>query len=132
VTVPNDALPNVTKTLEAGRSAKKPGFFLIRHCFKSKRLCNPAEGNGWEKSNGNANVTISEDGLIAGNNTNGTQHIYAEKGFPISVADCRADGFPGTICYYFEVKSPSEKCVIYLIIVLYRETETASFSVPME
>jgi hypothetical protein len=61
------------------------------------------------------------DGLSARNNTNERQHIYAEKGFPITVAGCRTDGFPGTICYYYEVKSQSYSkwCVILPIIGLF-------------
>jgi hypothetical protein len=48
---------------------------------------------------------MSEDGLIASNNTSGWKNVYAEKEFPISIADCRKEGFPGTICYYYEVKT---------------------------
>jgi hypothetical protein len=98
-----------------GNSFKRARHFLYlisiynRHNFKSKRLC-IREGNGW--STFNEDVTISEDGLhVSNKNTNRLQYIYAEKGFPISVADCRTDGFPGTICYYFEVKTKSEWCV---------------------
>jgi hypothetical protein len=85
-----------------------------RHNFKSKRICNP-QGNGLRRFS--KDVTISEDGLIASNNTTGWKYIFAEKGFPISVANCRTDGFPGTICYYYEVKSLSKGCVILFIII---------------
>jgi hypothetical protein len=95
-------------------------FYVISiykiHNFKSKRICNP-ERNGFLKIGGD--VTISEDGLVASmnTNTNGWRNAYADKGFPISVVECRADDFPGTICYYFEVKSHSQSkwCVILLI-----------------
>jgi hypothetical protein len=49
-------------------------------------------------------ISISTGGLVANKNISGWQNIYAEKGFPLSVADCRKDDFPGTICYYYEVK----------------------------
>jgi hypothetical protein len=62
-------------------------------------------------------------------------HIYAEKGFPISVADCRADGFPGTICYYFEVKTLSGWWVNLLIIGMghaFNLLEIVEFFLPEE
>jgi hypothetical protein len=83
------------------------------HYFKSIRLCN-SKGNVWSRSNGN--VTISEDGLNASKDRNGRQHVYAKNGFPISVAECRSDDFPGTICYYYEVKSQSKRYVILINI----------------
>jgi hypothetical protein len=91
-------------------SRKCPAFFrnLISITsttyFQSKRLRNP-ERNAWKSS---TEIIISNGGVNAIKNTNGFQfqNVYAvaEKGFPISVADCRMDHFPGTICYYYEVK----------------------------
>jgi hypothetical protein len=128
MTVPTYSLPNVTSTntypgrlrrsaLTFSQTSSFFNLIFISHYFKSKRLLQ-CEGNGWSRSNGN--VAISEDGLFA-SNTSGWKRIFAEKGFPISVADCRMDDFPGTICYYYEVKSTSERCVILLMIGLYRE-----------
>jgi hypothetical protein len=31
-------------------------------------------------------------------------NVFAIEGFCIAGPDCRADNFPGTICYYFEAK----------------------------
>jgi hypothetical protein len=56
--------------------------------------------NAW-RSNGQ--FTISDDGLIVRKNTYGIQNVYAIEEFSVSGADCRKDGFPGTICYYYEV-----------------------------
>jgi hypothetical protein len=49
-------------------------------------------------------VTISEDGLNASNINRMGVIIYAMEGFQISGEHCRKDNFPGTICYYYEVK----------------------------
>jgi hypothetical protein len=65
------------------------------------RLRNPQE-NAWRS---NAEMTISNGGLNAINHTNGRLNIYAEKGFPLSGTEYRKDDFPGTIFYYYEVKT---------------------------
>jgi hypothetical protein len=51
-------------------------------------------------------VKVSEDGLIASNITYSTlgEILYAMEGFQISGEHCREYNFPGTICYYYEVK----------------------------
>jgi hypothetical protein len=76
---------------------------LFNLSFKSKRLGNPAKGNRWETNN--MDVKVSEDGLNASHNIDGVARIvYSMEGFPISGEYCRKDNFPGTVCYYYEVK----------------------------
>jgi hypothetical protein len=54
------------------------------------------------------NVTIYPDGLNVSHGTREKQWVIAEHGFPISVQHSRADLFPGTILYYFELNHPAE------------------------
>jgi hypothetical protein len=49
-------------------------------------------------------ATISAKGIGIKGKPGWNENVYAIKGFPISDPDCRADNFPGTICYYYEVK----------------------------
>jgi hypothetical protein len=50
-------------------------------------------------------VNFSADGLNASNiNPILGVIIYAIEGFPISDEHCREDKFPGTVCYYYEIK----------------------------
>ena len=82
-------------------TSKNISAFIKNILFKTTQLRNP-QGNVWRSSTG---ITFSNGGLNANvNNSNEWLEIYAEKGFPISVADCRKDHFPGTILYYYEVK----------------------------
>jgi hypothetical protein len=79
----------------------------IRETFfiKTKRLCNPAEGNSWNRRKLGINQIVSENGLDADPSANyWIRVLYAQHGFPISIENTRADNFRGTIIYYFEVK----------------------------
>jgi hypothetical protein len=60
-------------------------------------------GNGWKGTNGE--ITVSPDGFIAISLSKGWRNVFAKKGFPVSVEECRKEqaNFAGTICYYFEV-----------------------------
>jgi hypothetical protein len=79
--------------------------------FKTKRVCNP-HGNLWSRANTTA--IIATHGLKVVNNNfpsfanvrNNVRYptIFAEQPFHISGPQCRVDGFPGTILYYYEVK----------------------------
>jgi hypothetical protein len=81
--------------------------FKIVDILQTKRLYiyNP-KPNYWNPSN--KHVDIYGDGLCVSAisadyfRSKKFWHVYAEKGFPISVEMCRQDGFPGTIVYYFE------------------------------
>jgi hypothetical protein len=57
--------------------------------------------NGWNGANTRA--TVSADGLNVRNNIVRLPKVFAEQAFPIS-GQCRVDGFPGTILYYYEIK----------------------------
>jgi hypothetical protein len=59
--------------------------------------------NRWNRTNTGA--TITADGLNVSNNINGFPNVFAEQPFPISGQLCRMDEFPGTILYYYEVKT---------------------------
>jgi hypothetical protein len=50
-------------------------------------------------------ISVAADGLNISTSINGWQNIYAAKGFSISGPLIRVDGFPGTILYYFTMKS---------------------------
>jgi hypothetical protein len=71
-------------------------FQIQKRYFKTKRVCNPGQ-NTWNKTTAGAMIPM-------GNWTYCRTNIYAEKGFAISGKHSRADGFPGTIIYYYEVK----------------------------
>jgi hypothetical protein len=50
-------------------------------------------------------VKVSDDGTNASKIDRRLRVILnAMEGFPISGEHCREDNFPGTICYYYEVK----------------------------
>jgi hypothetical protein len=57
----------------------------------------------WKRTT-EANIAL--DGLHASANyALRRMNIYAEKGFAITRKHSRADSFPGTIIYYYEIKS---------------------------
>jgi hypothetical protein len=51
----------------------------------------------------NTRATVAADGLNVINKVS-RPTIFAVEPFPISGPHCRVDEFPGTICYYYEVK----------------------------
>jgi hypothetical protein len=62
-------------------------------------------------------VKVSKDGLIASNIDRRLGVIlYAKEGFPISGEHCREDNFPGTICFYYEVKMLKSARIHWLMI----------------
>jgi hypothetical protein len=52
-------------------------------------------------------VTVSSDGIRVCNRTDAWKNLCSMKGFPISGEHFRENQFPGTICYYYEVKVES-------------------------
>jgi hypothetical protein len=47
---------------------------------------------------------VAADGLSVSKEIFGRQNVFAVQPFPTSGPHCRMDEFPGTICYYNEVK----------------------------
>jgi hypothetical protein len=43
-------------------------------------------------------------------------NVFAEQAFLTSGQLCRVDGFPGTICYYYEIKGRLTYVHIYLVV----------------
>jgi hypothetical protein len=74
-------------------------FKIKNYTFKTKRVGNP----GQNCLNRTTEAIISTDGLYVSSIFSRT-NIYAEKGFAITGKHARADSFPGTIIYYYEVK----------------------------
>jgi hypothetical protein len=94
------------------RNKKKDGLHVLlvslsclqlkvnNYRIKTKRVRNPT-GNRYNGTNTRA--TVAADGLSV-NIRNGFPNVFAVQPFLISGPLCRADEFPGTICYYYEVK----------------------------
>jgi hypothetical protein len=61
-----------------------------------------SQGNLWNGTNMTAINTIAEDGLNVCIEV-GDHDVFAELAFPVSGPQCRVDGFPGTILYYYEI-----------------------------
>jgi hypothetical protein len=75
--------------------------------LKTKRLCNPKEGNRWNPNGIHRDIAISATGTGINGKPGAMKNIYAIHGFPISGPDFRADNFQGTILYYYELKLTS-------------------------